>query len=88
MKLREPECHAQRLNDDLFNATGALTTIAQDVRQIALAMCTLGLSSGEDLYRMSEEISAHARAAASAHGEYVARQAEGTLYSPISSKEL
>lgn len=80
MKLKEPECHAQRLNNDIFDATGALTTIAQDVRAMASAMLTLGLSSGEDLYRMGEEVAKYARVVAHSHGEYVNRQSEGSLY--------
>lgn len=85
MKLKEPTCHAERINDEFFNATGALSTIAVDVRALANAMLALGLSSGEDLYRMGEEISNHARAAAQAHSEHINRQSEGTLYSSISS---
>ena len=83
MEPKEPACHAQRLNDKLFNATGSLTRIAQDIRNIASAMCALGISAGDDLYRMSEEISENARDAATAHGEHVTRQAEGTLYALI-----
>lgn len=85
MKLREPTCHAQRLNDEIFDATGSLSAIGQDVRHIASAMLALGLSSGEDLYRMGEEISKHAAAAASAHSAYVHRQAEGTLYASLTA---
>jgi hypothetical protein len=85
MKYREPECHAQQINDKLFDATGSLTRIAQDVRVIARAMMDLGLGAGEDLWRMSEEIAANAREAAGAHGEYVHRLADGTLYSALSS---
>lgn len=83
MEKKEPTCHAQRINDELFNATGALTTIAQEVRRIASAMMVLGLPAGEDLYRMGEDISSHAKAAAEAHAEHVGRQANGTLYQPL-----
>jgi len=83
MNPEEPKFHAKRISNQLFEATGSLTRIAQDVRNIASAMDALGLSSGADLYRMGEEIAEHARAVAHSYGEYVSRQADGTLYASI-----
>ncbi|MDB5584850.1 MAG: hypothetical protein JWR80_10026 [Bradyrhizobium sp.] len=80
MRHRTPETKAQQFSDEIFNGTGAITTLCQDLIGIADAMVALGLPAGTEAFGAIQEIRQHARDIASAFGGYVGSQANGTLY--------
>ena len=80
MQYREPETKAQQFIDEIFNATGAITTHVQDLKSIAFGLQALGIPAGDQALELLLNIRAQAIAITSAFGAYTHAQANGTLY--------
>jgi len=72
--------HAQRINEEIFNANDDLNRVAQDLQSIAHAMDVLGMDTSSVLHAIAATVRRSGQTVVSAHTEYVRRQADNTLY--------